>query len=198
MLSIGEVAMLFGVCIQTIRRWDKSGKLKSATRTMRNHRRYNQDIIKSIINNEPIQDKNITICYSRVSTQAQKDDLIRQTQVLKQYAIQNNYNNVKYIEDIGSGLNYNKKGLQELIYLLLSGEINTLIIQYKDRLLRFGSDIIFTICKQKGIKVVILENTLNKTKEEDFALDVLSILTVYTSKIYGSRSHKNINKLKKE
>ena len=198
MLSIGEVAMLFGVCIQTIRRWDKSGKLKSATRTMGNHRRYNQDIIKSIINNEPIQDKNITICYSRVSTQAQKDDLIRQTQVLKQYAIQNNYNNVKYIEDIGSGLNYNKKGLQELIYLLLSGEINTLIIQYKDRLLRFGSDIIFTICKQKGIKVVILENTLNKTKEEDFALDVLSILTVYTSKIYGSRSHKNINKLKKE
>ena len=196
-ISIGKVAMLFGVCIQTVRRWDKSGKLNSALRTIGNHRRYDEDVILSIINNKPLNNK-YTICYTRVSSADRKDDLDRQTKVVNNYATSNNYNNIYHIRDIGSGINYNKRGLNELLELLLLNKVDTLIIQHKDRLLRFGSDIIFKICKERGIKVVIIEDKLNKTKEEEFVADVLSILTVYSAKIYGSRSHKNKNSLNKE
>ena len=123
-----------------------------------------------------------TICYSRVSTFAQKDDLDRQTEVIHNYAKDNNHNNIKQIVDIGSGINYNKKGITQLINLLLSNKIETLILQHKDRLLRFGSDLILNICKIKGVKVIILENPLNKSKD---VADIISILTAYTSRLYA-------------
>ena len=75
--------------------------------------------------------------------------------------------------------------------LLLTNKVKTLIIQHKDRLLRFGADIILFICKQMNINVVITDDKINQTKEEEFVSDVLTIMTVYSSKIYGSRSHKN-------
>ena len=75
--------------------------------------------------------------------------------------------------------------------LLLTNKVKTLIIQHKDRLLRFGADIILFICKQMNINVVITDDKVNQTKEEEFVSDVLTIMTVYSSKIYGSRSHKN-------
>ena len=181
LISIGEVANIFGVCIQTIRRWEKLGKIIPDSRTLGNHRIYDEDYIYSIKYNKPINQK-YTICYSRVSGAEQKDNLTRQTQVLKQYALNNNYNNIKSIEDTGSGINYNKKGLNQLISLLINNKVDTLVVQYKDRLLRFGSELIFKICKGKGVKIVILENPLNKTKEEEFAMDILSIVTVYSDK----------------
>lgn len=75
--------------------------------------------------------------------------------------------------------------------LLLTNKVKTLIIQHKDRLLRFGADIILFICKQMNVNVVITDDKINQTKEEEFVSDVLTIMTVYSSKIYGSRSHKN-------
>ena len=107
------------------------------------------------------------------------------------YAKTNNFNNIKSITDLGSGLNYKKKGLLDLLKLLLTNQVDTIILDNKDRLLRFGAEIILYICKQKNIKVIILEDKELQSKEEEFVFDVLYILTVYTSKIYGSRSHKN-------
>ena len=192
LISVREVADLFGVCTTTIRRWDKSGKLNSALRTMGNHRRYVMEEILNIINGTKEEEK-LTVCYSRVSTPGQKEGLDRQAEVIKNYAIDNNYTNIKEIKDIGSGINYNKKGLLELVKLLLTNKVYTLIIQHKDRLLRFGTDIIFYICKLKGINIKVIGEKLNKTKDEDFVEDIISIITVYSAKISGSRSHKNKN-----
>ena len=95
------------------------------------------------------------------------------------------------IEDIGSGLNYNKKGLLELIKLIETNQVERLVLNYKDRLLRFGSEIIFEMCKYHNVEIVIVNEDETKTHEEELVEDVLSIITVFSAKLYGSRSHKN-------
>ncbi|WP_369800219.1 IS607 family transposase [Anaerosalibacter sp. Marseille-P3206] len=96
----------------------------------------------------------------------------------------------KIIKDIGSGLNYNKKGLKELIKLICEREIDRIVINYKDRLIRFGYDIIEQMCDFNGVKIEIINYTEDKTYEEELVEDVLSIITVFSTKLYGSRSHK--------
>lgn len=97
----------------------------------------------------------------------------------------------KVLKDIGSGLNYSKKGLLELIKLIETNQIDRLVINYKDRLLRFGSEIIFEICKWHNVDIVVVSEDESKTYEEELVDDVLSIITVFSAKLYGSRSHKN-------
>jgi len=96
--------------------------------------------------------------------------------------------------DLGSGMNYNKRGLQNLIQRMCEGNIERLVIAHIDRLLRFGSEIIFSLCEQFDIEVVIInkgEKTVNF--EEELVQDVLEIITVFSARLYGSRSHKNKN-----
>ena len=110
-LSIGETAKLLGISVCTLRRWDRSGQFKSIFRTFGNHRRYRTNQINKIIHKE--KDKKI-IGYARVSSHDQKNDLVTQANRLKNYC-----NNIEVIEDLGSGLNYKKKGLKQLINLSL-------------------------------------------------------------------------------
>jgi len=127
--------------------------------------------------------------YARVSCHDQKDDLPRQIDRLKQHGLASG-RSVLIVKDIGSGLNCNKPGLRKLLALLLSGTICELILTYKDRLLRFGSELVFFICKRLGITVTILDSPEAKTVEETFTEDVLAILTVFSAKLHGSRSHR--------
>lgn len=95
------------------------------------------------------------------------------------------------VRDLGSGMNYRKKGLQKLITALLEGEVARLVVTNKDRLLRFGSELIFAICEHHEVEVVILNKREDATFEEDLASDVLEIITVFSARLYGSRSNKN-------
>ena len=131
-----------------------------------------------------------TICYSRVSTHDQKEDLTRQAKVLEIYSKEHDLQNVEYINDIGSGLNYKKKGLTKLLKLILNNQIDTLVLTHKDRLLRFGSDLLINVANHFNVKTIIL-NEKKSIFEEELANDVLEIITVFSSKLYGSRSHKN-------
>lgn len=88
-------------------------------------------------------------------------------------------------------MNYRKKGLNHLLHLLLSGEIDRLVITHKDRLLRFGAELIFSVCEMKSVEVVILNRGEDSSFEEDLAKDVLEIITVFSARLYGSRSKKN-------
>ena len=130
LLSIGESALILGVCIKTLRRWDKSGYLTPQYYTKGGHRRYSLEDINKLTNSSN-QDK--TICYARVSSHDQKTDLERQAIKLEQYCIKHNYT-YEVIKDLGSGLNYNKKGLKHLLYLIYTKQINRLILNHKDRL----------------------------------------------------------------
>jgi len=95
------------------------------------------------------------------------------------------------IEDLGSGMNYKKKGLKKLIRLILSGQVSDIVLTHKDRLLRFGSELIFLICKFFGIRVHIIHADKNLSDEQVLAFDVLEIITVFSARLYGKRSHKN-------
>ena len=190
-LSIGDVSEMMGVNPDTVRRWEKEGLIKSE-RTPGGHRRYNEEEIlrfKQSRQKVKLEDKK-AVGYARVSTKNKKDDLERQKQVLELFCAAKGWR-YTIIEDIGSGLNYEKKGLRELICLIETNQIHTLVLNYKDRLLRYGSEILFEMCKWHKVDVIILNDDENKTYEEELVEDVLSIITVFSAKLYGSRSHKN-------
>lgn len=184
LVSIGEAAQIKGVSIDTLRYWEKEGKL-SSVRTEGGHRRYRLSDLMPL----STEDKK-TIAYCRVSSHDQKADLERQALVLSAYCESHNWN-CEIIKDLGSGLNYKKKGLRKLIDLILNNQCDRIVISHKDRLLRFGSELIFSLCEHFGIEVIILNRKEDSSFEEDLAKDVLEIITVFSARLYGSRSHKN-------
>ncbi|WP_405366519.1 IS607 family transposase [Ruminobacter sp.] len=193
-ISIGQAAKMLGVHVQTLRNWEKSGKLKPDSISPGGTRRYNSDTIMRISGRELIQiekDDRVTIAYARVSSQDQKEDLKRQAQVLELYCAEHGYR-YELITDLGSGMNYYKKGLTSLINRILGDGVKRLVLTHKDRLLRFGAELIFSICEAKGVEVVIINKGEDKASfEEDLAKDVLEIITVFSARLYGSRSGKN-------
>jgi len=197
-ISISEAAYILGITTKTLRRWHQAGKLLPKFRTIGGHRRYElRDILKII---EPKNQINkITLCYSRVSSYDQKEDLIRQSEKLKEFCKEKNFKNIELIEDLGSGLNFKKKGLKRLIKLIISSKIDRIILTHKDRLLRFGSDLLINLAKEFNIETIII-NEKSLTFEEELSQDVLEIITVFSAKLarsaklslitdYGSRSH---------
>lgn len=196
-ISIGQAAKLLGVHVQTLRNWERTGKLKPDSISPGGTRRYNQDKILQITGKELPEiekDERITIAYARVSSHDQKADLQRQAQVLELYCAEHGYK-YELITDLGSGMNYYKKGLTTLIHKILENNVRRLILTHKDRLLRFGAELIFSICEAKGVEVVILNKGEEKASfEEDLAKDVLEIITVFSARLYGSRSRK-INRI---
>ncbi len=126
----------------------------------------------------------------RVSSYDQKDDLERQKQVLELYCAQNGWI-FEMMSDLGSGMNYHKEGLKILLNAILAGDVGRLVITHKDRLLRFGAELVFAICEAKNVEVVILNKGEDTTFEEDLAEDVHEIITVFSARLYGSRSRKN-------
>ena len=100
------------------------------------------------------------------------------------------------ISDLGSGLNYNKKGLKKLVRMICSRQVSTLIVTHKDRLLRFGSALLFQLCDFYGTEVIILEDRVLQTFEQELVADVIEIMTVFTAKMYGKRAHKNKKAIK--
>jgi predicted site-specific integrase-resolvase len=95
------------------------------------------------------------------------------------------------LADLGSGMNSNKKGLKKLVAALIDGSVGRLVVLHKDRLLRFGAELIFAICEAKNVEVVIINQGEDTSFEEELAKDVLEIITVFSARLYGSRSHKN-------
>jgi putative resolvase len=184
MVSIQEAAKLLGVTPKTLRTWEQEGKIKSI-RTEGGHRRY---IIADLLGTK--KEGNLTLAYARVNSHDQKEDLKRQEIVLETYCVSHGYN-FELISDLGSGLNYKKKGLIKLIKLLCSHQVDRLVLTHKDRLLRFGSELIFTLCEIFSCELVIINRSEDSTFEEDLAHDVLEIITVFSARLYGSRSHKN-------
>lgn len=192
-ISTKQVCLLLGISLSTFYRYCKAGILKPAFLTCGGHRRFSLSLLRQSFN----LDNNavLTICYSRVSSHDQKVDLVTQEDKLINYAKDNDYQNIVSITDLGSGLNYKKKGLKRLIGLIFSRQVKTLIINHKDRLLRFGSELIFYLCDLFKVNVVIVEDKLEQSFEERLSADVIELMTVFCARLYGKRSHKNKVKL---
>lgn len=190
-VSIGKAANILGVSIPTLRNWDKTGKLSPSFITAGGTRMYDLATLNLIKGKKSIVPDRYTLAYARVSTQSQKKELENQKELLTLYCSKQGYR-YKLIFDIGSGLNYNKHGLDELIELICSGQIERLVLVHKDRLLRFGSEIIFKLCNIYDVEVEIIHigEELNLNKE--LVKDVLDIITSFSIKLYGKRSHKSL------
>lgn len=188
LVPIGEAADALGASIATLRRWESEGKI-SAVRTPGGQRRY--DLAKLLPEQLHKADgARMTFAYARVSSHDQKDDLERQKQVLELFCAQQGWT-FEVVADLGSGMNYHKKGLKRLLGDILSGRVGRLVITHKDRLLRFGAELVFAMCEAKNVEVIILNRGEDTTFEEDLAKDVLEIITVFSARLYGSRSRKN-------
>jgi predicted site-specific integrase-resolvase len=191
---------ILGVHIQTLYNWEKKGKIDTI-RTVGGHRMYN--VQKYLASNMKVDEdelkiedneKKYKLCYIRVSTNNQKDDLERQRKYMK-----DKYPTHLIIEDIGSGINFNRKGIRKIIKYAISGEIKELVIAYKDRLTRFGYELIEDLIKEYSNGEIIVDNKINKDKnvKEEMVEDVLQILNVYTAKMNGLRKYEKKLKVKK-
>ena len=184
-VKIGEASKILGVHTQTLRRWEEGGVITPAKRTPKGTRLYSlQELLGVNDLSSP------TIAYARVSSSDQMEDLERQHAVLEAFCNKNGWQ-TEIIRDLGSGMNSNKKGLLRLLDLMVHGQMSRLVITHKDRLLRFGAEIVFRICELKGIEVVIINKGEQPSFEEELTRDVLEIMTVFCAKLYGQRSHKS-------
>lgn len=170
-------AQRLGVSTRTLERWEEAGKIK-AYRTPTGQRRYDLNSIDNIRHSKP------TILYARVSGYSQKADLELQVQFLM-----SEYPGCEVIRDIGSGLNFKRKGLLALLERILSGNVGMVVVANKDRLCRFGFDLIAWLCDRFQCKILVLNNTI-LSPEREMLEDVLAIIHVNSSRLYGLRKYK--------
>lgn len=189
-VSIGQASELLGVAVSTLRRWGAEGRLQPAFRTCGGHRRYSLLDLNALCG-KPQPDERKAVAYARVSSHDQKVDLERQKQRLEQHCREVGYANLEILTDLGSGLNYQKKSFRKLLKMIAMGQVSTLVLMHKDRLLRFGADIVFELCKLNQTQVVILEDPAEKTIKNRLVADVIELMTVFSARLYGARSHKN-------
>lgn len=186
--SIHEFSKLIGRTPQTLRNWDSSGRLKPHHTGAGGYRYYSHDQLKEILQiKDDVETKKI-IGYCRVSSNKQKDDLARQVENMDKYL---QSLNVEYeiIQDIGSGINYTKKGLRTLLKKINDKEVSKIIVFYKDRLLRFGFELVEYMANLNGCEIEILDST-EKTEQQELVEDLIQIVTVFSCRLQGRRANK--------
>ena len=187
--SIGQFAKEIGKTTKTLRNWDKEGKLKPARIEQSGYRYYSEEQLQQFLGlpqEKPTQKK--IIGYCRVSSTKQKDDLERQIEYVKLYMCAKGYP-FEIITDIGSGINYNKKGLHQLLDMVMSSEVEKIVVLYKDRLIRFGYELIEQFCYKFGTVIEIIDTT-EKTEQQELVEDLVQIITVFSCKLQGKRANK--------
>lgn len=192
--SINEFSKILGVSAQTLRNWDANGKLHPHHTSTNGYRYYSHEQLNQVMNVKPNLNR-ITIGYCRVSSHKQKDDLERQIENVKTYLIAKGQP-FEIISDIGSGINYKKKGLKELIKLITQNKVEKVVVLYKDRLLRFGFDLVEYIASLYNCEIEIMDST-EKSEQQELVEDLVQIITVFSCKLQGKRAGK-ARKLVKE
>ncbi len=187
--SIGQFAKLIGKTTQTLRNWDKENILKPHHIAESGYRYYSQEQLNHFlgIKGEKPLDRKV-IGYCRVSSNKQKDDLKRQVENMQTYLIAQGQP-FEIISDIGSGINYKKKGLLTLIDLITQNKVEKVVVLYKDRLLRFGFELVEYVANLYDCEIEIIDTT-EKTEEQELVEDMIQIITVFSAKLQGKRANK--------
>jgi len=188
-LSAGEAARALGVSVKTIQRWDKAGLLP-VVRTATNQRRIPIDAIHRVLN----APGTLVRCaiYARVSSakQEQEGNLTRQGDRLQQAAAERGYQVVALIQEQASGLNEKRKGLKRLFHLIDQQEIDLVLIEYPDRLVRFGYGYLEEMFRWRQVRIEVVEPPKVRTPTEELVQDLLSIVSVFSGRLYGSGAKK--------
>lgn len=186
--STKKVTEILGVTAQTLRNWDKEGKLKPSYVKSNGYRYYSEESILSYTQERKTKKNLNVVGYARVSSKKQSDDLERQINNLNTY-ISSKYDSFDIITDIGSGINYNKPGLKKLIEKINKKEVDLIIVLYKDRLLRFGFELVEYFAELNNVKIEVLDK-IDKNQDEELVEDLVQIITVFSCKIQGKRKTK--------
>jgi excisionase family DNA binding protein len=190
-ISIGDAAKELGISTKTLRRWTDTGKIKFERSPTGQRRFFLADILRITRRDFNQLDNRITINYARVSSHDQKADLVRQAQVLEAFSATNGWQ-FETIQDLGSGLNYNNRGLQKLLKRIMQGDVGRLVLTHKDRLLRLGAELVFAMCAEFETEVIIINKSNEEvTFEQELVPDMIELITVFSARLYGSRSQKN-------
>lgn len=196
--SIRKFADLIDVNPQTLRNWDKEGKLKPAyVNPDTGYRYYSEEQLQEQLGK--IAEEKIVVGYCRVSSKKQQADLERQVLNMKTYLLAQG-KPFKIVTDIGSGIHYNKKGLNEVIDLVMDKKVSKIVVLYKDMLVRFGYELIKNICDKNNVSIEIIDHN-EKSEQEEVVEDLVQIITVFSCKLQGKRSKKTkelIKELKKD
>ena len=187
--SIGQFAEAIGKTTKTLRNWDKAGILKPARVEESGYRYYSQEQLNHFFGLKPESQKPKKIIgYCRVSSSKQKDDLERQIDHVKMYMYAKGYS-FEMITDIGSGIHYNKKGLNQILDMVTNSEVEKIVVLYQDRLIRFGYELIENLCHKFGTTIEIIDYT-EKTEQQELVEDLVQIITVFSCRLQGKRANK--------
>ena len=187
MLKPKDFAEKIGVTVKTLQNWDNDGTLK-AQRTPTNRRYYTEKQYLEYIGQGKSSQRKV-VAYARVSNAGQKDDLANQVEFLRNYANGKGIILDEVITDIGSGLNYKRKKWNQLLDSIMSNEIDTIYITYKDRFIRFGYDWFEKLAHKFNTQIVVLNNP-DLSPTEELTEDLVSIIHVFSCRIYGLRKYK--------
>jgi len=183
-LRLSKAAEILGVTEQTLRVWDNSGKIKTV-RTEGNQRRVPIAEIERLIGAKE-QIREVVLIYARCSTHKQKDNLERQVGRLLEYSMVKKYQ-VELYKDIGSGLNENRAQFKKLLKRLGDPDVRSVLLEYKDRLCRYGFTTFEAYCNTLGVEVEVLERKESVEFEQEFAEDIVALITSYSARLYGRR-----------
>ena len=196
---ISITSSLLGVSITTIRRWDKAGIIK-CFRTPGGHRRFSLDEIRRVLLGKKRRERKArpsrALVYARVSSHDQKDDLVRQQEKLENYCKVQKLVLVSSHKDIGSGLNARRKGLLQVLKKISRGGISQLVINYRNRLTRFGFEYLEHFCQQFATEIVIIsqDKKVERSMEQELVEDLVAIISSFSGRMHGMRSTKKRKK----
>jgi putative resolvase len=199
-MRIGKAAELLGVCTKTLRRWDKAKKLH-CNRTVGNHRRISMLEIRRLQqkkgskNSGQAARQGKTAIYARVSSheQKQKGDLQRQITTIKTYCKEKEEEREEplVVTDVASGLKQERRGLRQLCRAVEEGTIHRIVVTYPDRLTRFGFDYLKRYFHSHGVNITCVHQPATQTIQETLVTDLIAIVTSFSGRVHGLRSHKN-------
>lgn len=192
-ISIREASLITGINPQTLRKLGDENKIK-CYKTLSGQRKFSRKYLEEMCNNNSYdnqnnKDKKTNFIYCRVSSKKQVDDLSRQVDFIRNKRPE--YASYVSITDIASGINFNRKGLQTVLDAALQGTIGEVVIAHRDRLCRFGFDLIKIIIEKQGGKITVLDDQRDKSTEQELSEDLLSIIHIYSCKQMGKRSYKS-------
>lgn len=182
-ITIQKAAKAYGVSSQVLRNWDRDGFV-TAIRSPNNIRMFSIKDLENALNINRNDDKKKRYIYCRVSSNKQKDDLIRQREFLQRMYPQHDI-----IEDVGSGINFKRKGIQTILEQSMLGNIEEIVVAYKDRLARFGYELIESIVNKGGGKITIINDEKFKSCEQELAEDLLAIIHIFNCRQMGKRRY---------
>jgi excisionase family DNA binding protein len=195
LVSIKEASDLLGVEQKTLRRWENNSSI-SPIRTLGGHRRYRIEDIQKLQGTDVIDKTGGTAVYCRVSSheQKQKGDLDRQKGRMLDYCVNKKYTVNFIFEEVGSGMSDKRAKLLRLLDLCVAGKVSRVIVEHKDRLARFNINYLKKFFESHDVVLEIVEETLPKSYENELVEDMLSLISSFSSKIYGRRSAENKKK----